>query len=182
MIETKSKIKNITLPAIDGSTFDLQSINGKPFMLSFFRFASCPFCNMRLHELVTRFDELADDFTIIAIFDSPIDNLKRHATDHHAPFPILADEDNRYYKEYGVKRSILGVVKGMLFRMPTLIKGMFKGYIPLIIKGNMTTMPAEFLVDKHGVIQKVYYGKDEGDHLAFEKIKIFSHQNYSHQN
>ena len=69
---------------------------------------------------------------------------------------------------------MIGVLKGMLLRMPTLIKGMLKGYIPLIIKGSLTTMPADFLIDKNGIIQKAYYGSDEGDHLSFEEVKAFA--------
>ena len=169
-----TKVKNIKLPAIDGSKFELESVKGKPFMLSFFRFASCPFCNLRVNELVKRFDEFGSDFTIIAVFDSPLDNLTRHAKGHNAPFPILADEDNKYYKEYGIESSLWGMLKGMILRMPTLLKGMFKGYIPFPMKGSLITMPADFLIDREGIIQMVYYGEDEGDHLPFDKVKEFS--------
>ena len=169
-----AKATHISLPSIDGSIFKTDSLEGKPFMLSFFRFASCPFCNLRVHELVRRFGEFGDGFTVVAVFDSPLDNLVRHAEGHKAPFPILADESNRYYNEYSIERSLSGVLKGMLLRMPTLIKGMLKGYVPTIIKGSMTTMPADFLIDKNGVIQMAYYGSDEGDHLPFEQAKAFS--------
>ena len=168
------KVKHIKLPAINGSLFDNKNLNGKSYMLSFFRFASCPFCNLRVHELVNRFDEFGPDFTIVAIFDSPLDNLKRHAEGHQAPFPILADETNKYYKEFGIERSVLGMLKGMIFRFPTLLKGMFKGYLPIKIKGSLITMPADFLIDRDGIIQVAYYGKDEGDHLSFEKVQEFS--------
>jgi len=154
--------------------FDTESIRQKPYMLSFFRFASCPFCNLRVHELVNRFKEFGKDFTIVAIFDSPLDNLQRHTERHLAPFPILADETNRYYKEYGIEHSFWGMLKGMILRMPTLFKGMFKGYLPIRIKGSLITMPADFLIDRDGIIQVAYYGKDEGDHLPFDKVKEFS--------
>lgn len=173
-LTTGTKLKHIRLPAIDGSIFDSESIKGKPIMLSFFRFASCPFCNLRMNELVRRFDEFGDDFTIIAIFDSPLDNLTRHAESHKAPFPILADESNKYYKEYGIEHSFIGMLKGIFFRMPTLLKGMFKGYVPLIIKGSITTMPADFLIDRDGNIKTAHYGKDEGDHLSFDEITAFA--------
>ena len=144
-------------------------------MLSFFRFASCPFCNLRMHELTTKFKELGGDFTIVAIFDSPLDNLQQHATRHQPPFPVLADEDNVCYKRYGIEYSLAGVLKGMLGRMPTLLNAMFvKGYIPLVIKGRMTTMPADFLVDENGIIKTAYYGKDEGDHLPFHLVRAFA--------
>ena len=124
------KAKNIRLPALDGSIFETESVKGKLVMLSFLRFASCPFCNLRVNELVRRFDEFGNDFTIVAVFDSPLDNLTRHAEGHKAPFPILADENNKYYREHGIEHSALGVLKGMFLRMPTLLKGMIKGYIP----------------------------------------------------
>ena len=171
----KDLATDITLPSIDGTIFNLDETKGKRYLLSFFRFASCPFCNLRLNELVTRFGELDKGFTIVAIFDSTIGNLQRHAKKHHAPFYILADETNKYYKEYGVERSLIGMLKGMFGRMPRLLKGMFiKGYIPLISKGNWLTMPVDILVDENGVIQTAKYGKDEGDHLPFDQIKSFS--------
>ena len=66
-----------SLPAIDGSLFDLESLKGKRYLLSFYRYASCPFCNLRLHELVTRYQELDNVFTVVAVFDSSLDNLQR---------------------------------------------------------------------------------------------------------
>lgn len=164
------------LRAIDGSTFDSSNLKGKAYMLCFFRFATCPFCNMRMHELVKRYNELEGKLNIVAIFDSPLEHLTRHAKGHHAPFPILADPTNKYYKKYHIKHSTLGMLKGMILRLPTMIKGMLKGHLPLpfAIKGSMITMPAEFLVDKSSVIQLAYYGKDEGDHLDFERVKEFA--------
>jgi len=64
----------------------------------------------------------------------------------------------------------------MLLRMPALLRAMFKGYVPTTIKGSMTTMPADFLIDREGIIQVAYYGKDEGDHLPFDTVKSFSHR------
>lgn len=168
---------HLALPALDGKLFDTGSLAGRPWMLSFYRFASCPFCNLRMHELVTRHNELPDDFAIVAVFDSPLDNLQKHADKHRAQFAVLADEDNRYYRKYGIEHSIPGLLKGMILRMPRLLYGMFaKGYLPLAIKGSMTTMPADFLIDEQGIIRVSHYGRDEGDHLPFEQIREFATQ------
>ena len=168
---------HLILPALDGKLFDTGSLAGRPWMLSFFRFASCPFCNLRMHELVTRHKELPDNFAIVAVFDSPLDNLQKHADKHHAPFAILADEDNRFYRKYGIEHSIAGLLKGMILRMPRLLYAMFvRGYLPLTIKGRMTTMPADFLIDEQGIIRVSHYGRDEGDHLAFEQVMEFAMQ------
>ncbi len=54
----------------------------------------------------------------------------------------------------------------MVTRFPTLIKGLIKGYLPLIPRGSLMTMPADFLInEKNGKIQQAYYARDEGDHL-----------------
>ena len=34
-------------------------------------------------------------------------------------------------------------------------------------------MPTDRLIDRKGIFQTAHYGKDEGDHLSFEKIKAF---------
>ncbi len=163
-----------TLPAIDGTEFDLSSLNGRPYLLSFFRFAGCPFCNLRVHQLVAQFEQFGDDFTIVAIFDSPLDNLIAHAEGHAAPFPILADPENRVYEQYGIEHSVMGMLKGMVFRMPTLMHAVSEGYSPKVYKGSLTTMPADFLVDRQGIIQTAYYAKDEGDHLPMDQVQAFS--------
>jgi len=171
------KVSNIRLKALDGTYFDLASLHGKPYLLAFFRFASCPFCNLRMHELVQRHAELGEHFRIVAIFDSTLHNLREHAERHHSPFPVLADEHRFYHALYGIEHSFSGMLKGMIFRMPTLLHALFaKGYLPLKIKGSMTAMPAEFLVDASGIIRLAYYGRDEGDHLPFEQIRQFALQ------
>jgi peroxiredoxin Q/BCP len=177
--EPGAKATLLRLPAIDGSIFDSASLDGSSYLLSFFRFAGCPLCNMRVHELVKRFDEFGPDFTVVAVFDSPLDNLVRHVAKHESPFPILADESNQYYRAYGVEHSIGGVVKGVILRMPALLKGMLRGYLPTTVKGSLTTMPADFLIDTAGVIQVAHYGADEGDHLPFEQVVEFANQQIS---
>lgn len=165
----------LRLPAISGGNFDLASLSGRPFLLSFFRFATCPFCNLRMHELVTRLPDLNGALEMVAVFDSPLAHLQEHAGRHRPPFPVLADPDGACYRAYGVERSVGGTFKGMITRLPALMRGMFvNGYLPIPIRGNLFTMPADFLIDRHGIIRTAYYGKDEGDHLPFEAIKSFA--------
>lgn len=170
-----TKVGNIRLPAFDGTPFELDSLRGRRLLLAFFRFASCPFCNLRLHELVTHYHEFGDRFAVVAIFESSPENLRRFATRHAAPFPVLADERGACYREYGIERSLAGVVRGVLGRLPSLLYALFvKGYLPLRIRGHLTTMPADFLVDEQGLIRTAHYGRDEGDHLPLAAVRAFA--------
>ena len=176
-VQRGDAISELNLPAIDGSQFTIDQVVGKRYLLSFFRFASCPFCNLRVHQLVTKFPDFSDQFTVVGIFDASIDELRRTAERHHSPFPILADGENRYYQRFGVERSWFGVLKGMVLRFPQLLYSVFvKGNVPLWIGGHMATMPVNLLVDERGIVQYAHYGKDEGDHLPMAAVEAFANR------
>ncbi|NOR70209.1 MAG: redoxin domain-containing protein [Methylomarinum sp.] len=168
-------ITELSLPAIDGNPFSLEQVKGKRYMIFFMRFAACPFCQLRIHQLISRWQELDENFTVIAIFDSSLENLQKQSEKQHAPFPILADAQAIYYHKFAIQHSVSGMFKAMLFRMPTLLYAMaVKGYFPSSLKGSVTTLPADFLVDEDGAIDSIYYGKDSGDNMSFDKIKAFA--------
>ncbi len=173
-LKTGDSITSIQLSSIDGTIFNSEIFKGESFMISFFRFAGCPFCNLRIHEMINTYQ---NNYNIIAIFDSPLDNLIKHSKNHHTPFPILADEDNIYYKKYGIEKSFLGILEGMFLHFPRLIKGLLKGYIPTTLKGSLITMPADFLIDRNGKIYTAYYAKHEADHIPLDIIKVFFDEN-----
>ena len=101
--------------------------------------------------------------------------MQKHTEKQLAPFSILADENAIYYHKFAIKQSVSGMFKDMLFRMPALLYAMLiKRYLPTSLKGRVTTLPADFLVDENGVIDTIYYGKDSGDHMPFERIKTFA--------
>lgn len=170
-------IKNIKLPELSGQPFELKSLQGKKVMVAFHRFATCPFCNLRIHQLVQNFDFFGDNFTVIAIFDSPLEHLQKHAKDHHAPFTILADQNNTYYQAFSIERSVLKTMKGFFKRLPSVLYAMFiKGFWPFPIKGNFFSLPLEILFDENGIIKHIHKAKDEGDHLPIETLQAFSNQ------
>lgn len=168
-------ISNIELPQLNGQHFNLAELKGKRYLLSFYRFASCPFCNLRIHELVQASAQWPSNFTHVAIFDSSLENLQRHTERHEAPFFILADEQNYYYQKFGVERSWLKTLKGGILRIHRVFYAMvLKGYWPTSFGGKLHTMPLDILVNEAGIIEQVHYGQDEGDHLALGKISEFA--------
>ncbi|MDH5485422.1 MAG: redoxin domain-containing protein, partial [Gammaproteobacteria bacterium] len=143
------------------TTFDLDDLQEKRCMLPFFRCAGYPFCNRQMHQLVSRYGELVSNFNILALFDSPLENLQRHSSQHTPPFTVLADTDNTCYHAFGIEHSLLGIIKGIVSRMPQLLYAVFfRGYKPFCIKGSLSTMPTGLLVDEQGIIHTAYYGQD----------------------
>ena len=69
------KLKKLNLPSVSGKNFRLSNVKGRKSLISFYRFAQCPFCNLRIHELIKRHDEFRGDLEIVAIFDAPLGHL-----------------------------------------------------------------------------------------------------------
>ena len=50
-INIGDRLDNIILPSLNGSIFELKSTIGKKLLLTFYRFAACPMCNLRINDL-----------------------------------------------------------------------------------------------------------------------------------
>lgn len=173
-INIGDQLENIQLPTLDGEDFNTNSTKGKKVLLTFYRFASCPMCNLRINSIMKRYDELGDNFTMVAIFNSSVENLKRFTAKHQAPFPILADENYDVFKKYEVKNSLFRFLVSQIMRGPLIWKAMFKGYIPWAIKGHIDILPVDVLIDEEGIVRDVKYGKDIADHIPLNSIISFS--------
>lgn len=146
---------------------------GEKWMLSFFRYASCPACNLRIHELlISYYNWNEKGFSIIAVFESPKQSILQYLNKHNIPFPIIPDPDLHLYEIYGVKTSWIGYILGA----KTVLKGINKGFIPGKMEGKKNIIPADFLIDENGIIQAAYYGKHIGDHIPINVIESFIHQ------
>lgn len=126
-----------------------------------------------MHQVGANYDQL-NGIAHVAIFSASVDQLNQHTSKHRDLFPILADENEEYYTKIGVERSWLGMFKGMFGRMPSLIKSMFMGNIPRETGSRMLIMPVDILINEDGKVEKVRYGKDEGDHIPIDEVREFA--------
>jgi peroxiredoxin len=175
-ISKGDKIDEISLPKTDGTIFNLSETRGKKVLLTFYRIAGCSFCNLRINEFKRRFDEFGNNFTHVAIFHSPKNNLENYMRKHgELPFTVLADEEFKYYKKYEIERSLAKTIAAMLFKAHKIIPALVKGYIPFSIKGYFDIAVTDILINEEGVVDQVYYAKkDIADHFSFDKVKDFS--------
>lgn len=139
--------------------------------LSFHRFASCPFCNLRTNELIRNYPKFKEkQIEIITIWPSKKELLLEHSNPDSAVFPILSDPKKHLYKAYGVKESSLkGAIR--LLKHPRLIwEALTQSNKKLEIDSDPTLMPASFLIDPNGIIRMAYYGKHYVDHPSVKSI------------
>jgi peroxiredoxin Q/BCP len=164
---------NFNTQDIYGRPVALADYRGKRVMLSFFRNAGCPFCNLRIYELTHRYRAWqAQDLEIIAVFSSPADEVLRYVAKHPRPFRMISDPGLGIYNRYGVEQSAAAVLKALLFKLPRVIRGAFLGGVPLI-NAHPTLVPADFLVDEYGLIRDIWYGRDTSDHIPLKRVDTF---------
>ncbi len=165
----------LSLPAIDGSTFNMAEMKGKRVILTFFRFSSCPLCNMRIRRIIQRWDEFSEDTVMVAVFDAKIGELQKRMRKHNAPFVVVADETYEHFQNNGVKKSFFKFLWGAMRSPLTLLQATLRGYVPLTLSiSKLSTIPVDILIDEEGTVVEAHYCKDTADHLPLEKMIAFS--------
>lgn len=155
---------------IDGKEQSIHHYQGKKLLLSFYRYAGCPLCNLRVHQLGQEASQLAaQGLHMVGIFQSPAEHIREHIGQDKRPFPIIADPDHHLYALYGVQGSWLGMARAMK-RMGDMGRAIKLGILPGKPEGDIHMIPADFLINEQGKILCAYYGKDIGDHLPLSDI------------
>ena len=90
----------------EGNPIGLTQGNSRYF-LSFHRFTTCPFCNLRTHELKNNYPLFREqDIEIISLWPSSRNALFHDVKEKlKIPFAMVTDEKMVLYNEYGVNDS-----------------------------------------------------------------------------
>lgn len=164
---------NFRTKDIYGKPFQLSDHLGKRVLLSFFRDAGCPFCNLRVYELTHNHKQWLDqNLEVIAVFSDTSEQVRLFVSRHPRPFTMLADPKLELYNRYGIEHSASALLKALLFKFPRIIKGLFKGARPSK-NPHVKIVPADFLIAEDGRIAKVWYGRDTSDHIPLNEIQDF---------
>lgn len=163
-----------TVTDFTGVAHSLSDYRGKKVLLSFYRYASCPFCNLRIHQLRQQAAAWeAKGLVMMAVFQSPAATIMEYAAGETVEFAIIPDPAMALYKAYGVESSWAAFAKATL-RAGDIAKATAKGFLPGgKVDGDMNRVPADFLIDEEGVVRTAFYGKDIGDHLDTAVIERF---------
>ena len=160
--------------ALGGTEILLQDYQSKRLLLSFFRYGSCPLCNLRMSFLIEAYPRLHEaGLEMLAVFESPPDVVRETVGRQTIPFPVVADPHRTLYKRYRVTASLFGYARGAL-RFSAFREAFRKGFHLGRMDGAITQLPAEFLIDEEGMIACAYYGKDIGDHLPLDEIETWA--------
>ncbi len=157
------KLPNVSLlNSKNEEVFIYDEIKDKKTIISFYRGAWCPFCNLELAE----YRKLLKDENINMIAISPELPVitEQNMISENLPFEILSDKDNKLAKKLN-----------LCFHLPKYIKEVYKKLnIDLAMsQGNSSDnlpIPATYVVDEKGVILKDWIYLDYMDRAEPEEV------------
>lgn len=153
------------------NSYSLQDYKGKKLLISFYRYASCPLCNLRVSELMYYQDEWGEHgMEMLAFFESPRESIEKYVGQQNTPFPIIPDPERDVYKAYGVETSLFGWIKGGM-KLSLFKEAAQRGFKGGRMEGDRTLIPADFIIDEDSNIVAVYYGSDISDHMPIDMIE-----------
>jgi peroxiredoxin len=159
-----------TLSALDGSMMSLGSLRGRRTLLAFHRHAGCPFCNLRVHQLIQAYPRLQTaGVRVVAVFGSTVEGLRERVGKQKPPFPILADPDDAIHTLYGTNRSLFGLLDPRA--MPKWLEGYRLGIKHGSTDGEATRMPADFLIGTDLRIEAALYGANAAEHIGIADLE-----------
>ncbi|MEZ4248979.1 MAG: redoxin domain-containing protein [Polyangiales bacterium] len=151
-----------------GETHHLGALRGRKVWIAFFRYASCPLCNLRVRDMIRRWERWEQHVELLAIFQSPNDSIAEYVGQQHPPFPLIGDPDEELYRCYHLESSLAGFLAPR--GAAVLAKAAAAGFVPGRMEGTKTRHPADFFVDEEGILVGTYYGADIADHVPFERV------------
>jgi thioredoxin-dependent peroxiredoxin len=156
-----------------GNPIRLSDFKGHRTLISFHRYAACPFCNLHIHELSQAYANFKNsDFKILAIFCSLPDRVAQQYASREVPFQIAADPNVAAYNAFGIEKSTLGMMAS--FVHPRGITATLKGFFPGKIDGDVRWLPADFLLSPEQQIKRAYYSSNITQHLSIAEIERFA--------
>ncbi len=142
--------------------------------LCLWRYAACPFCNMRVHLLTKEHARIqALGLRVIGVFPSPKERIEKYLTRYQVPFELVSDPSLSLYAAFGAETSVLGDL-----RTAANVVGSVKTVLryptnALAYDGSFFQMPAEFLVQR-GVVAKARYGRTLDDGFSIEDVEAWA--------
>jgi peroxiredoxin len=154
-LKVGAKAPEFTLPDANGESVALTTLLAKgPVVVTWYRGAWCPYCNIQLREYQKAMPELtALGANLVAISPQTPDNSLTTQQKNELSFNVLSDKSNAVAKQYGIA-----------YTLPPEIAASFKGKLDLAKfngdESNELPLSATYVIGTDGVIRYAFVDAD----------------------
>jgi peroxiredoxin len=135
--------------------------------IAFFRFAACPFCALRVREVIERMDDIdASPAQFVGVFPSSKENIRKYIMKFAPRFRVVSDPEEKLYGKYKAEASWAAEFRTAV-NIPKVVKALVGApNNPFAADATFNRVPCEFLIHQ-GSIEHAYYGKtlDDGEDI-----------------
>lgn len=112
-IEVGEPALNFSTKDYLGNNINFMDYAGKKILLSFYRDASCPFCNLRINELTKHRAEIENKgIKVLCFFNADAKSIQQFASiNESCPFTIIPDPQLKIFELYAIKKITYRHVK-----------------------------------------------------------------------
>jgi peroxiredoxin len=148
---------DFTLPDAFGRTVRLGDLLDQgPVVLTFYRGAWCPYCNLQLRGLQAALPAIEREGTrLVAVTPQRPDKSREQVERDGYRFEILSDLDDRVMKTYRLYFEVPSDLSDVYGRLLSLDLGEYNGEGRYVLP-----VPATFVIDREGVIRAAYANVD----------------------
>jgi peroxiredoxin len=166
-LKVGQKVSDFTLNDATGKSVSLATLrqNG-PVIISFYRGAWCPFCNIELRALqkeLATFKELG--VSLVAISPEQPDYAIPLIERENLTFPVLSDLSNTVAKQFGIVFAIEGEVR-------RISHDVFGVDLPKLNGDQSWEMPvpATYLIDADGIVRFAFFDPEFRNRVETEQL------------
>lgn len=137
--------------------------------LQFRRFAGCPICSLHLRSFIRRQGELnARGVHEVVFFHASREALLEHH--HDLPFSVVADPTRRFYRRFGVERSVRALLHPKTW--VAVVRGALATRRTPLPEHTLTAfgLPADFMIDAAGRVLASKYGRHADDQWSVDEV------------
>ncbi|MEZ4380405.1 MAG: redoxin domain-containing protein [Nannocystaceae bacterium] len=165
---------NASFATLRGESVALAGLRGRPLWLSFSRFAACPLCNFRVHQVTGQWERrfAGTELRHFMFFQSPRAKLEEFIVTHAPPFELVADPEMHHYRAFAVETSLrkMFALEAVRVAGAAVAAGTVVAAGP---DGPITRIPADFLIGRDGRVRLAHYGETIVDHVDLDEVERF---------
>lgn len=172
-VEVGQKAPELAVQDVSNKLVKLENLEGKKVLLSFLRYAGCPVCHYRIHELKAEYEAMAAmGWEVVLVFETPAEQLAKYQAEFDFTFVLIADPENTLYDRYAIERST-----GKMFKTAGQkeVNERFKKGKELYTEkykrdGKMNRIGADFVIGPDSKVILTHYGAHIGDHIPLNEL------------
>lgn len=169
---------SFSLEDLDANVVSLESMRGRRVLVSFLRNAGCAVCNLWVQRTARLAPVWRDaGLDVLAIFEASAARLRTQFTGRSVPFPVLADPAGLVHDAYGSRTDAIRIDEVIESGVANagLAQAAAAGFPTLREEGsNFFRIPAEVLIDEHGVVARIHVADEIVNHLSPEEVDAFA--------